>query len=526
MSTGAFSYDLVPYTSYPYARTHPDRLATVGQLFGMEPAPVTACRVLELGCASGGNLIPMAQQLPGCELVGVDLGARQIEEGQAAVRALGLPNVELRHGDLLEVDESWGSFDYVICHGVYSWVAPQVQEKIMRIFAERLRPQGIAYVSYNTYPGWHLRDAVRHMMRYHAAQFTEPEQRTTQASALVDFLARAVDPSGAYGQLLQRELSLMQRTGADYVFHEHLEEVNAPLYFHQLIERAHAEGLQYLGEAEVHTMLTGGLSPEVEQTLGRISPDIIRLEQYLDFVHNRQFRATLLCRRGVGLRRALGAEQLRGAWLGFGGSAVDDGTGRLSLAPGVRSTFDAAASLKVETELPLTKAALVLLRRAWPDVVQLETLVEQALALLREAGVELGVEPDEGVRTLGSDLMALYCRGAVELHRWRPALVTTVGERPRVSTVARYQAARGAFVTSQWHMRVDLSPLAAVVVRRLDGQHDRTALVEALVDAVLDGSLDMGPDAAAQGREALREPLGEQLDRTLAALAGCGALVG
>lgn len=519
----AFSYDLVPYTSYPYARTHPDRLATVGRLFGMQPAPVEACRVLELGCASGGNLVPMAEQLPGSEFVGVDLGARQIEQGRADVRALGLRNVELRHGDLCEVDEGWGAFDYVICHGVYSWVAPAVQRRIMRIFAERLRPQGIAYVSYNTYPGWHLREAVRHMTRYHAAQFSDPGQRTAQARALVDFLAGAVEPSSAYGQLLRRELEVLQRTGADYLFHEHLEEDNTPLYFHELVERAHAEGLQYLGEADVHTMLTEGLPPEVARTLGRISPDIIAMEQYLDFVHNRQFRGTLLCQAGLTLRRALGAEQVRGGWLGFGGDAV----GEVELAVGVTARFVVTGGLEVETAQPVAKAALMLLRRAWPDRVRFETLVDGALAMVREAGMELAIGVEDAMRGLGADLLALYCRGAVELHRWRPSLTTAVGERPRASAHARLQAGRGGFVTSQRHQRVDLSPLAAAVVRRLDGGHEREALLEALVSDVQQGRLDPGLDgeAEAAAREGLRERLDEALGHTLAALAMAGVLV-
>lgn len=519
----AFSYDLVPYTSYPYPRTHPDRLATVGRLFGMEPAPVERCRVLELGCASGGNLIPMAEQLPGSELLGVDLGQRQVAEGRAVIEALGLRNVELRHGDLCEVDQSWGSFDYVICHGVYSWVPEAVKREILRIFAERLRPQGIGYVSYNTYPGWHLRDAVRHMMRYHAKQFDEPGKRTEQAGALVDFLARAVDPEGAYGQLLQRELQLVQRTGPDYLFHEHLEEVNTPLYFHQLVERAHGQGLQYLGDAEVHTMLTDGLPPEVAQTLARISPDLISLEQYLDFVHNRQFRGTLLCHEGVELQRALGPAHLHGGWLGFSGQAE----GTVELRAEVMVSFRAGETLEVETALPMTKAALVLLRRAWPDLVRFEELVAQAKAMLHEHGVEVAADDEALAHALGADLLALHCRGAVELHRFRPALCTTVSERPRVGAHARLLAARGAgFVVSARHARVELSSLAALVVQRLDGEWDREALVEVMVEAVLDGTVDVGPEVLALGREGLVAPLGETLDRTLSALADAGVLVG
>jgi len=518
---GAFSYDLVPYTSYPYARTHPDRLETVGRLFGMEPAPAGACRVLELGCASGGNLVPMAEQLPGSELVGLDLGARQIEDGRASVRALGLRNVELRHADIMAVDETWGEFDYVICHGVYSWVEPRVQQKILRILAERLRPQGIGLVSYNTYPGWHLRETVRHMMRWHTAPFTDPAQRAAQGGALVEFLAKAVDPGGAYGQLLRRELDIVQRTGADYLLHEYLEDVNTPLYFHEMIERAHAQGLQYLGDADVPTMLTRGLDPAVADTLGRIAPDIIRLEQYLDFVHNRQFRNTLFCHRDVELRRALGPAQLRGTWLRCGaeppGNVVD-------LSPGAKVAFRGPSGHEIESELPVTKAGLVVLRRAWPDVVRFEALVERSVALLREAGVAVAEGLDVHA-VLGADALELYCRGVLELHRVRPELCVAVSERPRVSAHARYWAERRGFVVSQWHARVDLDPPAAAIVRRLDGASDRAGLVAGLMEDVQAGRLRV-EGTEALGPEAQREALEGLVERTLTALAVNGVLVG
>ena len=69
-------YDAVPYESKSFPQTHPDRLATLGRLFGMNPAPVTHSRVLELGCAGGGNLIPMAFHLPENDFLGIDLSHR------------------------------------------------------------------------------------------------------------------------------------------------------------------------------------------------------------------------------------------------------------------------------------------------------------------------------------------------------------------------------------------------------------------------------------------------------------------
>jgi len=148
------SYDAVPYPSTPYRGTHPDTLATLGTLVGMKPAPIDSCRVLELGCSDGGNLLPMAYSLPGSEFVGIDGSARQIELGLATLEALGLKNVTLKQMNLLDVGDQFGKFDYIIAHGIYSWVPPDVQDKILEICHCLLKPQGLAFVSYNTLPGW------------------------------------------------------------------------------------------------------------------------------------------------------------------------------------------------------------------------------------------------------------------------------------------------------------------------------------------------------------------------------------
>src|SRR5439155_7139696 len=176
-------------TSFAFPQTHPDRMAAVARIFGLSPPNVAACRVLELGCASGGNLIPMAFNFPGSEFLGIDLSRRQVEQAHPAMAALLLRNIRIECASILDIDKDWGTFDYIICHGVFSWVDPIVQDKILQIAAENLSPEGVAYVSYNTYPGWHMREMVWHMMRYHAGQFARPEEQVEQARALLKFLA-------------------------------------------------------------------------------------------------------------------------------------------------------------------------------------------------------------------------------------------------------------------------------------------------------------------------------------------------
>src|SRR5574338_996005 len=90
-------YNAIPYHSYPFSHTHPTHLFTLATLFGLQPKAVEKARILELGCASGGNIIPLAMHFPNAECVGIDLAEKQIEEGLKHIEALNIRNINLRH---------------------------------------------------------------------------------------------------------------------------------------------------------------------------------------------------------------------------------------------------------------------------------------------------------------------------------------------------------------------------------------------------------------------------------------------
>ncbi len=521
---GRTSYDEVPYESHPFSQTHPDRLAVVASLFGLRPPPVPRCRVLELGCASGGNLIPMAEQLPEARFVGVDLSARQIEDGRQVVRHLGLTNVDLRHASILDVDEGYGTFDYLICHGVYSWVPPPVRDKILEIAARQIAPNGVAYVSYNTYPGWYMRGTIREMMRYHAANFASPVTRTRQARALLDFLATSVPESGgAYAALLKSELETVRHQADSYLFHEHLEEVNDPVFFYQFIERARAKGLQYLGEARIASMALSNFEPDVAKTLRMLATDQVQAEQYMDFLRNRMFRQTLLCRAGTPVKWTVRPESLRRLYLASRCEPVD---GPVDPRKEDRVTFRAPGGATLATAQPLLKSALLRLRECWPQTLGLDRLRE----LAREGASEPGAprppaEEDRG--RLGVGMLNAYLSGLVDLHAAPVPCVPTVSERPAASPLARWQAARGSRVTNRRHETVRLTELEGRLLSLLDGQHDRADLLKELTHAATSGAMEVErDDEILHDPDSLRLVLHEILDKSLRALAMNALLVG
>ena len=292
------SYDEVPYPGGTYRATHPSHLAMVARLCGVSPAPPARCRVLELGSSMGANIIPMAADLPESEFVGIDLSAKQVKMGKEIIAELGLKNIELRHCGINDVDESFGKFDYIICHGVYSWVPPEVQRGILDCGRKLLTSNGVLYVSYNTYPGWHLRGVVREMMRYHVAAFDTPQRKIRQARGLLDFLVKSArSRSQAYSSLLKEEAEILENRLDSYIYHEHLEEYNEPVYFHEFVRRVDEAGLRYLADAAISSMVAQMFDESTAELLKDVP--LLRREQYMDFLRSRMFRCSLLCHQYV-----------------------------------------------------------------------------------------------------------------------------------------------------------------------------------------------------------------------------------
>jgi SAM-dependent methyltransferase len=465
------SYEEVPYGSKPLYPTHPDCVATVATLMGMRPAAVESCRVLELGCATGGNLIPMAATLPGSRFVGIDLSPRQIAEGQKLVEALRLSNIRLAPLSILDVGEDFGQFDYIVCHGVYSWVPPAVQDKILDICSRNLSPGGVAYVSYNTYPGWHARGMVREMMGFHAKRFDDPNVRVGQARAFLEFVTKGVtEQDSAYARVLREEAEMLRPKADYYLFHEHLEDVNQPLYFHEFADRLAAKHLQYLGEAWFHTN-PAKLAPDVWDTLQQLSADLIALEQYLDFLDNRTFRRTLICHDTAQLDRAPSAGIVSKMHMSALARPVSQ---PVDLTLGVVEEFRSDEGASASTNIPAVKAALLVLFNAWPASLSFEELwreVQRCLAPKSTAGT---------AEALAESLVQCYLSNVVALHVSPARFAVTAGARPLASPLARCQSKLGQPIANLRHRIVELSEVDRLVLDKLDGRTDRAALAAAL----------------------------------------------
>ncbi|WP_372018530.1 methyltransferase regulatory domain-containing protein [Pseudoxanthomonas sp. 10H] len=467
-------YEAAPYASHAYFHASPEHIAATAMLLGAEPPPPETARVLEIGCSSGGNIIPFALRNPRAQAVGFDLSGSHIRRGQQAVAALGLRNMSLREDDLASVTrEEYGEFDYIVCHGVLSWIPDAARAEAWRVCRSLLAPNGIAYISYNTYPGWKAKEIMRDAMLLHARDQADAAGKLTYARSMVGYLRHVAPADSLLRKVVEDNIYILSRTGADYLAHDYLEPFNRPFYLRDFVDEAGAASMRYLGEADLGRMFPEGYAADVVAPLQDLASDPVMLGQYLDFAVNRSFRQSLLFRDGgvaaPGYRRGDGSRLSRlhlSAQL-----PCRDGAVRLD---GSTQAFGVEGGVSLQLRHPLAKLAAQEIDRAWPGTIAHSALV-QAVAAHGAAGGD-----ERLAATVVNEIVEFLVIRGLARYRLEPvALRPTWGEAPMVDACVRASLAAGAeeqVVTSRWHEGVDIDALDRALYPHLDGRTGIDAL--------------------------------------------------
>lgn len=480
-------YDAVPYESIAFAQSAPGQLAAVGHLFGLDVPEVSTARVLEIGCSTGGNLIPFAAQHPRASAVGIDLSQVQVDQGSRNVATLGLDNLELRQGDIADIDlNTLGHFDFIICHGVYSWVPDDVQDAILAACKALLVPKGIAYISYNTYPGWKAKEIVRDAMLMRGGARGNPAEKLAFARGMIDFLGEVAPRDSVLGKALEDFRTTASQTQDYYLQHEYLETFNAPCYFLEMLQRAGEHGLAYLAESAIQSMFLMNYGPSVAEPLLReCGHSQVMLEQYLDFVVNRTFRQTLLIHEERANQTRYQLDHDRYDRMHFASSMPPlDGESRLDSS---RQEYGDRDGVTLYAQDPAAKAAIDALNAQWPWTLSRQELIEATAKRLAEAGVDAAADVDATVDGL-LDFLILHGQGRFRLD---PVVQDQVAAPRAINETARRMAElsegeASAFTFNPWHEALLLSPIDRHLFPLLDGARSRDELVDAMLDIARD----------------------------------------
>lgn len=481
------AYDEVPYESFTYGQTHPQHMAMIGSLFGMKVPDVKTANVLELGCASGNNLFSLALSYPKAKFTGMDLSQEQINLANANKEKLGLENITFIKDDILTFDlkKNKGKFDYIICHGVYSWVPENVSERILELFSECLSDSGLALVSYNTLPGWNAVRSLREMMLFHTSRFASPAEKVSEARKLLNFLADNVsDDRAAYKGLIEDERKLLQNVNDTYLYHDHLESMNRQFYFHQFAEASHKYGLSYVGDSSLTSMFVGNMPQKALETLKAVN-NIVLQEQYMDFITNRRFRTSIVTKKQNIPNRSLRNEQILDYYLTAGMKPEAENP---DLKKPVKFIKNGGAHFTTSAEASSTLFAELVASGNRP--VAAKDLIARAQKKMKAKN------PDEIQAVLVQHGLQLALRGFINLHTDSPAFVSEVSEKPEVFALARLQAAQPGCksVTNTIHTMLPTDLIANKLMEKMDGTKTLDDLAAFLVKEAEAGRITIRKD--------------------------------
>lgn len=526
MSDGQTPYDRIIYPDGAYAVAHPDRAAVVASLMGLKPPPVQTARILELGTGTGGHLIAIANQYPQATCVGVDYAQTQIRIARETVEAVGLTNITFHALNFIDLPETIGEFDYIIAHGIFSWVPEDVRQHMLEIIRRHLAPNGVAYLSYNTYPGWRTLQISADIMRYHVRNIEDPWERAAAARDIISQLAALPTHNvgdsdwarfmSTYHEVLGTLKDYLQIKSDHVLLHDDLEDTSRPFYYHEIVQLLAEHELEYLADAAFASNMVSNIAPEEQAWLKAVAHSFDEMEQYLDFMRNRTFRTSLLVHGSLEFTRNITPLPIANFYVQssiFRSDPQPDG-----LDEGIIH-FQGTEGIGFATADVVIIAALDTLAEFKGLQIPFRELVQRA----RERAYAYAVPAstlDEDAGRIATTLLQFYGKSTsmVELFTTPPSYVAILNERPIASKYARYQAISNEMVTNQRQNRVQLGPNARALISLLDGTNDRNALIEAMM------RLTLQPEGVAESER--REKMAAEVDRLMGQFRTSALLVG
>ena len=513
----AKDYEELQYTNNAFPSSHPMTLATVATLYGLASPNLDACRVLELGCGRGGNLLPMAESMPGATFVGIDLSPSQIEEANTSRDAVELRNIEFHTMNLCDIDREFGEFDYVLAHGVYSWVPSQVQDQLLRVCDDILSPHGLAYVSFNTYPGWHYRGVIRDLLNQFVDRDASAKNQVAQTRQLLAVVAKAVpDQNGIRTKLVLEEIQALLGQADGYIFHDHLEQDNRPCYFREFSAHAEQHGLKFVAEAQANPLSEGVMPPAKQAIRELIGNDRLQNEQMIDFLTHRTFRRSILCRAKQLVSDSIQPDRIRDCYVTSCSHPSESQQEISSTSP---LSFVTRSGDSMTTTHPLVKTTLFVLH----ELGQATCFSD----LASEVSERLAFPTNEDLNAQVAALLVMaYHRGAVQFRLSPAPYCSDLTPRPIASPVARYQSRGDSRVTNREHRSIDLIPVDRLLLTQMDGGNDIDTLSAVVLAKHRAGEIAInGLDHTDDGTK-LAEPLKRLVESRLRYLATNGFVIG
>ncbi|WP_031569251.1 class I SAM-dependent methyltransferase [Rheinheimera texasensis] len=303
----------VPYSYSFYKEMTPGWLSTAAMFQGVAaPDPTLSFRYCDLGCGFGINLLVAALAYPQSEFIGVDLNPEHTAAAQAMADAADLSNVRFITGRFADVPLlSLGTFDYVVCHGVWSWVSQQVRLELQTAFDHLLSERGLGYLHYMCHPGSTRMQPIQKLIHEIAKNGIGGRYPLNNVQLAIKLLA-ATAQAGAFHDSPDFELHIkaMTKHPENYLAHEFLTEYWLPEHSVDVHERLATENIRYLGSGVLTDNIDSiSIPANLQPVLQQIGQHTVR-ELFRDLVRNQRQRVDIFQRSAAQLNKAQQLRQL------------------------------------------------------------------------------------------------------------------------------------------------------------------------------------------------------------------------
>ena len=269
----------------------PARLRLAAALNGFPTPPPDDFVYCELGPAYGDTLIALAASNPKARFFGIELNAEHVLAGNTLAREASVPNVELLERDFSALDPGeLPDLDFLVMHGVLSWVGPEKRRAILDFAAKKLKPGGLLYVSYNAMPGWAALEPLRQLLVSGGGDAADSLERARKGLAFAKQMNEAGAEYFADNPAARVMLDTMEKAGLSYIAHEYLNAHWAPMYFAQVAWEMSTSDLHFAGQLPLYLNYRDiAIPPSLGTLFGRVA-DRPTFESLKDFALNEFFR--------------------------------------------------------------------------------------------------------------------------------------------------------------------------------------------------------------------------------------------
>lgn len=484
---------LIKYESLASPERHISRFETIAYLFGIDSKSAKISNVLEIACGTGRNLIPQAVQYPNANFLGIDIDEEAIKIANENSQKLALKNIRFKAISILDFVGEKEEFDYIICHGTYSWVSKEIRLKILDIISHTLKTNGVSYISYNCLPGWFERSKIQQelIQKLENKKKSDKEKIELAKNIMQEML------SSAESKDLKTELEYCNKQSDPFILNELLNKDSIAFHFLQFKKEVNKNNLFFLFDSKPSRNRYIRLEETAQLNIDYENKDINSFsrpekEQHMDELMPTSFRGVLLTKENKETEE-INIKKFENCFLA---SPLLPKEEKIELFKDFPELFLGPNDSSAEITKPFFKGFFLSFRHAWPNFLAFDEIYKMAKDL---SGEEIAKEE------VFSEINQFFLYGLMEVSKEQ---IIFPEKKLEVFKHVSLFAKESNWVTTVRHEYFPIDEIDKFLLTCLDGKNSMEEILELLYQHI-------EPSVVNEDKKEVNKLLDEQLKEKL-----------